>query len=244
MTSDNKEVINRLENKTQPLNTAKTWKPEYDLWKTMNKIKDKIPVNVHAHWVKGHQDILPNGEKIYGPFPCEVELNILMDTYAGIASKDTSLTPPIRSTYKHTVLGMYDEKDEMITDLRTYLYKCVNGSSVKEYITKKYNWCNIEQSLINREGMLQEMKKYIEYKKSKIIQLMYNWQNDGYQKQKFHTHTDMSFPANCGELELHNHYLQCSNKRMIQKRLKRRCILHQLLNLQNTHPQITNVIIK
>ena len=60
---------------------------------------------------------------------------------------------------------MYDEKDKMITDLRTYLYERVNGERLKEYITKKYNWCEIEQSLIHWEGIVQAMKKYNEYKK-------------------------------------------------------------------------------
>ena len=89
VTPDNKEVIDRLENNTQPLNTAETWKPKYNLWKIMIELKEKIPVDVHANWVKGHQDTLPSGEKMYGPFPREVELNILMDKYAGLASVQT-----------------------------------------------------------------------------------------------------------------------------------------------------------
>ena len=41
---------------------------------------------------------------------------------------------------------------------------------------------------------------------------MYNWQNDGYQKQLFHAQMDMKCPTNCGELESHNHYLHCKDK--------------------------------
>ena len=243
VTSDNKEVIDRLENESQPLNTTETWKPDYDLWKLMNEIKGKIPVKVKTKWVKGHQDSLPNGDKIHGPFPREVELNILMDKYAGMASDNSSLITPVRRTYKHTVIGMYDKNNEMITDLRKFLYTSVNGSKLQEYINKKYNWCEIEQSLINWEGLAQAMKKYSEYKKSKVIQLMYNWQNDGCQKQKFHAQADALCPAKCGEVETHNHYLRCNDKRMIQTRIERRRILRQHLNLRNTHPQITNAII-
>ena len=73
---------------------------------------------------------------------------------------------------------------------------------------------------------------------------MFDWQNDGQQKQHFYTQEDCKCPTNCGEPESHNHYLHCKDKRMTLKRQERLRLLRQHLTLRNTHPLIINTIIK
>lgn len=172
--------------------------------------------------MKGHQDKLKGGQKIHSPFSREVDLNLQMDKDANYARASDVQVAPLRRTYKHTALGIYDSNNQMITDLKRYLYDMVNGNAMKEYINRKYNWCPIEQELIDWGALEKALKKYSEYKKSKIVQLMYNWQNDGQQKVLHHESENGECPSKCGEFESHNHYLHCKNEKMCEARSEKR----------------------
>lgn len=54
------------------------------------------------------------------------------------------------------------------------------------------------------------LKSYTSFKRNKIIQMMYDWQNDGNQKTNFHGEDGMCPAFN--ETEHHLHYLQCNNE--------------------------------
>lgn len=91
---------------------------------------------------------------------------------------------------------------------------------MEEYLQQKYNWNTLEQELIAWKEVAQALKQYTEFKKSKIIQLMYNWQNDGEQKSYFQESSNVECPAKCGEIESHQHYLHCNATQMKNVRLE------------------------
>ena len=244
VTTDNKEVVERINNEAKPFNLKETQVPDYDLWVLMWEFKKIIPTHVKGKWIRGHQDTTKDGQMIYGPFPREVEVNIKMDELANEARTDQSLVQIKRRTYKGTVLGMYDERGTMITNLRDFLYNNINGTQMKTYIQNKFNWDDLEQSMIAWDELSKSLAKYTEFKKSKIVQMMYNWQNDGEQKTTFHQSAQGECPAQCGEPETHHHYLTCQAPSMKKSRESQIRILKQYLTIRNTHPHIINTTIR
>ena len=122
------------------------------------------------------------------------------------------------------------------------MYKEVNGEKMSKYITTKYNWCKVEQTLINWNAIGDAMNTYSEYKKTKIIQLMYDWQHDETQKLLFKQNSENVCPMNCGETKNHNHYLYCKDDRMQNAKMRLLQRLKQTLTKMNTHPIILNAI--
>ena len=101
-----------------------------------------------------------------------MEVNITMDKMAGEAQQDNMIEQIQRRTYRGTAVGIYDMKGKMITNLRVYLYKSINGEQMKLYLQNKFNWDEIEQSSIAWNELAQVLKKYSEFKKSKIVQMI------------------------------------------------------------------------
>ena len=244
VTTDNDEVVKQLTNESEPMNVSETWAPEYDLGQLMWEIKTAIPIRVTVKWVKGHQDELENGQKIKGPFTREAQLNILMDKRANKERDDINSEPPIQHTYKYTAIGLYHHKNVIITYITSFIYNNNNSKKICEYIQRKYNWNNLEQELIDWNSLEKAIKKYSEFKKSIMVQLLYNWQNDGHQKQHFNSNAQSECPAKCGQLETHNHYLFCEEKSMIESREIKGRILKQYFLIRNTHPYIINTIMQ
>ena len=44
-----------------------------------------------------------------------------------------------RKMLSHTAMGLYDDKDRLVTDLECYLYEKINGSILQEYIRESMN---------------------------------------------------------------------------------------------------------
>ena len=82
ITADNKQAIQMGNEWNTPLNISETNTHEYDLWTLLYQLKTAAPLNLSYKWIKGHQDQLKTGEKIYGPFTRPVQLNIQMDNLA------------------------------------------------------------------------------------------------------------------------------------------------------------------
>ena len=101
---------------------------------------------------------------------------------------------------------MFDSNGIMITGEK------VNGEQLKQYIQWKYNWSKIEQSLIDWDSLQKALKKYTEFRKLKMTQLMSNWQHDWQQKNTFNPLAQTECCSKCGELEDHNHYLEYRNE--------------------------------
>ena len=133
-----------------------------------------------------------------------------------LAAKGLKLQPRKRDIYSHTVAGLYDNKGKLATDLSSFLYQHINGGKTKEYIASKFDWEEETIRNIDWEALGEIMKKYPQYQKNKMIQIMYDWQNVGFQKELLQQ-SDGRCPG-CPEKETHLHYLVCENKTMKQAR--------------------------
>ena len=244
VTTDNIEVVDRVNNEMVPMNVSKTWCKEFDLWKLLGRIKSLIPLQVEAVWIKGHQDEHSNGKKLFGPFKREVEANVEMDILANQMRTDNTVAIYKRLIYSDTVMSIMDETEGMVNDISKYMYEKENGREMQTYILQKFNWCPLEQTLIHWDAMEKAMKTYSEYKKTKMVQLMFNWQNDGQQKALFHCSQTGECPTKCGEIETHHHYLECTDARMVQCKEKKINTVIQTLIQKETHPLLVITIRK
>ena len=68
--------------------------------------------------------------------------------------------------------------------MREYVYNKINGRKIKQYMEEKYGWNEEMIEWIGWKQLEKAMKTYSEYKKSKIVQLIWDWQNVGRQKEK------------------------------------------------------------
>lgn len=243
ITSDNKQAIKRSKKRPTLLNIGETLVAEYDLWKLIWEIQDSIHARVTFSWIKGHQNELNEKEKIFGPFPRKVQLNIEMDSKAKQGFELNKKSTLYRPLYKETILGIYDKEKRLMTDVRTYVYQKINGQRIHEYMAEKYGWNKTHREYIGWKSLGMAMNTYTEFKKSKVIQLLWDWQNVGRQKEKINDEEGIC-PLNCKEFETHTHYLACKDPRMIEFQKKTRNKVKLYLDKKNTCPMITKYIIR
>ena len=82
LSADNEQAIKMGQDWKTPINISETTQHEYDLWKLMWNLAQESNIKIEYQWVRGHQDTLKTGERIFGPFPRLVQLNIEMDDRA------------------------------------------------------------------------------------------------------------------------------------------------------------------
>ena len=132
--TDNKEVIQRCKNPPEVINASQTMAPDYDLWKLTQDLIQQIKVKLLFMWIKGHQDELKSGQKLYGLYLRPTQINIDMDREAGLQMKHHNL--PLHSKYKrplypHMTIGFYSEEGMQIGHLKSYLLQTINGKKMK-----------------------------------------------------------------------------------------------------------------
>ena len=228
---DNKETIKRSSVKQERMNISEMLVPEFDIEQLIWDLKQLLPMQITFEWVKSHQDITKEGKQIFGLFPRKVQLNCEVDK---LAARGVMINPPPRAVYTHTVAALYDSNKKQVTNTSQYLYQWINGPKTREYIGRKCNWENEELDSIDWHALGQAMKSYTQFQKSKAIQLMYDWQNDGAQKNLFQQ-AEGKCPG-CGEYETHMHYLDCSYSKMQEARKGALRALSTGLRSINTYP--------
>ena len=228
---DNKDAIKRSAELQERMNVSEMMVPEYDIEKLVWDIKSLLPFQVKLMWVKSHQNETKDGKPIFGPFCREVQLNCEVDE---LAKRGSALTPRKREIYTHTVAGIYDSNNVLATDVYKYLYDKINGPKIWEYIGAKFNWEEEQLQTINWESLGKVMRTYSQFQRNKIIQLMYDWQNDGSQKVKF-AQTNGKCPG-CEQHETHLHFVSCPHKKMIDARKRALNALSVGLRSINTYP--------
>ena len=121
-----------------PLNTNKTTAPEYDIQTLIHKIKTILPMTVKFKWVKGHQNKdKKTGQKIYGPFPRKVDLNIIADKEAHRTACITQHLSPRQPTYSTTIMGLYTKDNVYIADMHHHITMVLHQQTLWNYLLKK-----------------------------------------------------------------------------------------------------------
>ena len=182
--TDNLEVVNRANERPRPMNISETMVPEYDLWVLLWELIDAIPIKIKIQWIKGHQNENEKNEIIHGPFSREAQLNIEMDKVAADGVKLHEEAVYRRPLYYSTKMAIYDDEGYQINDISSFLNEHINGPIIEKYIKNKYGWNNNNINTVDWDALSASLKRYSPFQYSKMIQIMYNWQNVGRQKEK------------------------------------------------------------
>jgi len=239
---DNKEALKRAQSTPDPMNISETLVSEYDLWKLISEIRQTIKGNLTFRWVKGHQNE-KNGKLKYGPFDRNTSLNIEMDKEASKGVLQHQTTKIMRDIYSTTIYGIYDTDNIMVGNMTKYLYTKVNGTQLEQYMKTKFNWSENTLRKIDWTSLEKTLNKYKPFQRTKICQLMYNWQNVGQQKSLYGEDKGKC-PTGCGEDETYMHYLNCKHPEMSTYKKKRIQIFKQQLIQQKTYTGITIILTK
>ena len=243
ITADNEQAIQMGNEWNPPLNISETNTHEYDLWVLLYQLKQASPVNLTYTWIKGHQDQLKSGEKIFGPFTRPVQLNIQMDILAKRAASQSTLHQTIRPVYSTTAMGIYTPHNVYIGDIHEYIQYVMTAKQLIDYLINKNKWTfdNIQQ--INWTAIEAALKTYKPCYCTRIAQLMHDWQFTGTRKQLMGDGEGMC-PTKCGQVETYMHYLVCKDSQMVKSRQLLLTTFQQRLKIVNTYPGIINAFSK
>ena len=233
---DNKTVVERGTEEQELINLSDYAVPDQGLWAIMTELIKALPIKIELRWVKGHQDTNKYDEKIHGPFWKKVMLNIQVDDLAQRGmnmGRDMITAKPMLST---ETISLYMKNDVQIIDLRMFMVKNKNGKELEKYIKEKRGWDDNIMSNIAWEGIESMMKSAGPNRRTRLVQLLHNWQNVGAQKGKFRdarlkldsdnplTPTEEEInchkcPEGCDEAEKNLHYLECPKQHSRQRRM-------------------------
>ena len=182
---DNKTVVERGTEEQELINLSDYAIPDQGLWAITTELITALPIKIELKWVRGHQDTNKYGEKIHGPFRKKVMLNIQVDDLARRGmdmGRDTITAKPTLST---ETISIYTKNEVQIIDLRKFMVNNKNGKELETYIKEKRGWDDNTMSNIEWEGIEGMMKSAGPNRRTRLVQLLHNWQNIGAQKGKF-----------------------------------------------------------
>ena len=139
-------------------------------------------------------------------------------------------------------MGLYTKDNVYIADMHHHITMVLHQQTLWNYLLKKNDWehANMENILWMDLSLI--LNSYTPIYKSRIMQLMHDWQQVGEQKQLMNE-TDIKCPMQCGESETRLHYLRCKDKAFCETRKKHLHLLHKQLESAGTYPGITTTII-
>ena len=229
---------------------------DYDLAVLLRQLITTSPATIEYVWVRSHQDELPTGEIIHGPFFRHVQLNQEVDALAAIGRNSAEHTIVKRPVFSSTGLQLYTPDGTTITDLGQYLLETTNGDTMKLYYRERRGWTNQHLRCIDWEAISLFLNKQRHTKRMKILQLQHGWQNTGSQKLTFllsslqgeapteatKTDKEVYCPFDCHTVEDRLHYMTCSSTIMTNKRRQLRQRLLQRLCMRRTSPMILSIL--
>jgi hypothetical protein len=253
---DNQEAGKKGEDDPWLLNTGDYLQPDYDITVLLRALIKLSPVQITAEWVASHQDELPNGQHIYGPFPRNVQLNQTVDTLAADGRNQGAHNITYRHVYSTTMLHLYSPNGTAITHLGKYLLETHNGNILRDYYYTRRGWAHYHLQLIDWEAISLYLDKQNNLRRIKVLQLQHGWQNTGSQKLQFLVSADKNHdldedtkrdnnvycPFNCGHTEERLHYMHCPVPIMATKRQSLRITMFNNLAKRHTDPLLLSVL--
>ena len=86
---------------------------------------------------------------------------------------------------------------------------------MEQYLKQKFQWDNSVLTTIDWHAIEIVLNRHKPYRRTKLCQMMYNWQHDGHQKNQMYGE-EGKCPMGCGANETHMHYLHCTDEGMIK----------------------------
>ena len=232
---DNKSVVERAEKEQEIYNISDYQVPDQDLWAITTALINSMPIKLKCKWIRGHGDENETGEKIYGPFWRNTQMNMKSDYLASEGLK-RSEKENIQKIPLSTTRALIKTTEGLeVQNLRKYLLRTKNGEDLLNYYREKKGWHSRTFNVIDWEALECLLKKSAPIKRKRIIQILHDWQNVGRQKGKIRdsrlqknvdpplqatTEEEVihKCPMGCGKEEDHLHYVHCSSPLMVKKR--------------------------
>ena len=229
---------------------------DYDISALLRQMKKALRPSMTYQWVNSHQDELPTGEPIHGPFLRPVQMNRMVDVLAATGRNQAALGIVNKPIYSTTGLQLYAHNGMAIDDFGQHLVETHNGTELHRYYLERRGWTTAHLATIDWEALSLFLTATPHTRRMKIAQLQHGWQNTGYQKLQFlrsklqgdePDHATMSdhevyCPHSCGQIEHRLHYMRCTNNAMQDKRTKLRTSMLLRLNRKRTDPQLLSIL--
>jgi hypothetical protein len=250
---DNREAGKAGTDDLELLNISDYLAPNYDITALLRQLITHTHVEINCEWVKSHQDELPTGERIHGPFLREVQLNQHVDELAAQGRNIAKHTITKRPVFSTTGLQLYTKSGMAIDNWGAYLVAVKNGDELKHYYLDRRGWTHTHVSQIDWEAIELCLKATPHTKRMKVLQFQHGWQNTGYQKLQFlqsalkqdevlteemKLNNDVYCPFGCGEVETRMHYMNCQHEGLKAKRREFRTKMMTTLKQQHTDPML------
>ena len=256
---DNKTVVERGTEKQELINLSDYAVPDQGLWSLTTELINKLPIKIEIRWVKGHQDENRFGEKIHGPFKKEVMMNIQVDKFARRGMEMGVGKTTIKPVLSTEVIALYTKNEVQITNLRKYIVRTKNGKELEQFLKDKKGWDDEIFNDVEWEGIESLLKSAGPNRRTRLVQLLHNWQNVGAQKGRFRDsrlRLDSDNPLNpteeevdchkcqegCDEVESNLHYLECPTTHSRERRLVGIKKVIQRLKKLRTYEGITSLV--
>jgi hypothetical protein len=253
---DNQEAGNRGNQDLDLINISDYLTSDYDLTILLRHLITSLPIDIQYVWVASHQDELPTGEAIHGPFQRHIQLNQQVDLLAAEGRNEAAGTITKKPLFSSTGMQLYTPTGIAITNWGQYLTDSVNGEKLESYYNERRGWTQHHLKLIDWEAMSLYLNKQRHTKRMKILQLQHGWQNTGSQKLTFlistlqgelpdeatKTKNEVYCPFDCNEEEHRLHYMSCTSPIMVHQRLHLRQHLLRRLRNRNTSPLILSIL--
>ena len=241
---DNEQAVKMAKSVDPPINVSETMEPEYDLKILLQDLLEICPIKICHEWIKAHQnEDKETKKKIFGPFQRNFQFNIIADELAHTEATTNGNQSIVRPVYSSTVLGAYNENGVFIGDLRKQLIASIHGKGLQAYLKKKHTWDNESLHKIHWEAIEAALSSYGPSYRTKICQLMHDWQYIG-ERKKLMYDKDNKCPMQCGEIETRMHYVRCKDVAISDKRKKAMRILQKQLQAMHTCPGIITCIMR
>ena len=95
-------------------------------------------------WVGSHQAVDKNNQRIYGPFPLRMLINMEADRMATLVGQYRSMTSIIQKVLRSSGALLCQKDGIHISDLWQYLLLHTNGKRLLEYYESKQGWTDCE----------------------------------------------------------------------------------------------------
>lgn len=202
---DNKEALSRARKAEEIGIQLREYEvSDYNMKVLMQKVikEVKTHINITFDKVKSHQE---------GPeedLPFEAILNNRADELA-VWIKNKVHGPTKKAIPGECMgLGMMDNRNIFIKNLKATVYMKVNGTSTREYLMEKNNWNQATLEMIDWKGMQKVLEVLPIQTRIGRVQLIHHWQNTGEQKVLF------------AQSDKRNHCVEASTQSLREEQIK------------------------
>ena len=258
---DNEEALRRINTKVEDDVRLKSHGVrDYGYLVLMRDLRDCIPDGIKILWkkVKSHQQ----GTREDLPF--EAHLNEAADQMAN--KLRTTYYGPINKYDPYYLEGMIlrDKNLVKINDIEPAIRNKIRGEELREYLMQRNGWKLSTLLNIDWNGLEKVLKSMPLHRRFKLLQLIYNWQNVGSQKQCFLESAEKPIPYElkstaklrtayqtnmgtcpfqCGQKERNMHYMSCPSISATNTRTQLVTKFRASLTRYDIHPSISSLLI-